>query len=469
MVIRMETSNFVNLSSYLYFIKILFISLCSYHTSYRITNIKNKFTYKELIVHLYIILIAIICTFIKFKFDSFMLIIVLIFLISFSFSISSRNNLGYSLLVVILSTSINYAIFFISMIISFLLSSLINSQNLSVNLLIIIIIHSLILITIFRLRRIKHGFSFLQSFIYNDYIDVLILNLSIIILFLFHSLSSYNYVKLFYLFINILISTVMLIFTIKKLLTLYYKHNLLVKDLNDTKSELEKKNEEISKLEKENIELNKKNHSIAHKQKALEYKINEIIGTSEFSSELSIISNDISNELSSNSVPHPISKTEVLNIDNMLEFMQSECIKNNIIFELQLNGNIQHMINKYISKEKLEILLADHIKNAIIAINSSNNINKSILVKLGIFDGIYSIYFYDSGIEFEKDVLDHLGKTPITTHKNTGGTGFGFMNTFDTLKECNASIEIKHIGPPSKDNYTKCIIIRFDNKKRIEF
>ena len=263
-----------------------------------------------------------------------------------------------------------------------------------------------------------------------------------------------------------MIFSIILIVTIQKLLTLYYKHNLLVKELTDTKAELDKKNEEILNLEKENIELSKKNHSIAHKQKALEYKINEMLGNTAFSSEISIAQKvkEISNEFESSPLEISLPKTEIENIDNMLSFMKSECIKNNIVFELQINGNIYHMINNYVSKEKLEILLADHIKNAIIAINSSDNINRSILVKLGIFDGIYSIYFYDSGIEFEIETLNKLGKAPVTTHKDTGGSGFGFMNTFDTLKEFNASLEIQKLGAPSKDNYTKCIIIKFDNK-----
>ena len=66
----------------------------------------------------------------------------------------------------------------------------------------------------------------------------------------------------------------------------------------------------------------------------------------------------------------------------MLDCMQAKCVENDIDFQLQINGNIYHMINNYIPKEDLEILLADHIKDAIIAINHCENINKSILVKL---------------------------------------------------------------------------------------
>ena len=148
----------------------------------------------------------------------------------------------------------------------------------------------------------------------------------------------------------------------------------------------------------------------------------------------------------------------------MLKFMQAECESNNIEFNLQVSGNIYHMVNNFITKEELEILLADHIKDAIIAINHSDNINRSILVKLGKIDEDYGVYIYDSGIEFERETLESLGKKPITTHKNEGGTGMGFMNTFDTLKKCNASLIIHEIGKPSKDNFTKIIMFKFDGK-----
>ena len=64
-------------------------------------------------------------------------------------------------------------------------------------------------------------------------------------------------------------------------------------------------------------------------------------------------------------------KTDIVEIDDMLKFQQHECMKNNIDFDFQINGNIFHMINTFISKEDLEILLADHIKNSIIAVNFS--------------------------------------------------------------------------------------------------
>jgi nitrogen fixation/metabolism regulation signal transduction histidine kinase len=144
--------------------------------------------------------------------------------------------------------------------------------------------------------------------------------------------------------------------------------------------------------------------------------------------------------------------------------MQEECRMNGIDFSLQLKGNIYQMTNNYVTKEELSILLADHIKDAIIAINHTDTINKTIMVRLGKIDDNFGLYIYDSGVEFPKEVLENLGKKPITTYHNEGGTGMGFMNTFDTLNKHNASLIIESIGKPSNDNYTKVIKIIFDGK-----
>ena len=57
-----------------------------------------------------------------------------------------------------------------------------------------------------------------------------------------------------------------------------------------------------------------------------------------------------------------------------------------------------------------------------------------------------------------------LGKEAITTHKDTGGSGIGFMTTFETMQECKASLIIEEKQPISNNDYTKSITIRFDGK-----
>ena len=62
----------------------------------------------------------------------------------------------------------------------------------------------------------------------------------------------------------------------------------------------------------------------------------------------------------------------------MFKYMQSECKSKNIQFNLQINGNIYHMINNKIAQNKLVTMIGDHLRDAIIAIEFSENSFKSI-------------------------------------------------------------------------------------------
>ena len=68
----------------------------------------------------------------------------------------------------------------------------------------------------------------------------------------------------------------------------------------------------------------------------------------------------------------------------------------------------------------------------------------------------------------EIETLLNHGKKPSTTHKDAGGTGMGFMNTFDTLKGCKASFIIEEYGKPATDNFTKVLKFKFDNKNEFK-
>ena len=345
-------------------------------------------------------------------------------------------------------------------------------NNNYINLCIIMILHIIILSSLFKIKKLKYGISFLKRDIQNESIDILILNISVAILFSTIIMVNSQILTSMDVALGIFIFSVIMFITIQKSLQLYYKQKLLIKELQETKEELANKEKEIEKLEAENLKISKNNHTIVHKQKSLEYKLKEIINKTEISNEevgeLTDRIDKIRKDIYKEKEMVELSKTGISQIDDMLEYMQSECNKNKIEFELQIKGNIYYMTNNLISISELETLLADHIKNAIIAINHTNNINKSILVRLGEIDGIYSLYIYDSGAEFEKQTLENLGKIPSTTHADEGGTGMGFMNTFDTLKRCKASLIIEEYNEPSKDNYTKVLMIKFDNRSEFK-
>ena len=123
----------------------------------------------------------------------------------------------------------------------------------------------------------------------------------------------------------------MMFITIQKSLQLYYKQRLLVQDLEETKKELEDKKKEIKQLEQENLNFSKTSHSIAHKQKALEYKLNELALKNEIAEEIDVKNrlNNITKQISEEPEIE-IPKTNISEIDDMLNYMKSECIKNKL-------------------------------------------------------------------------------------------------------------------------------------------
>lgn len=447
-------------------IQTIFFIIFSYYTNYKMCNKKIKVDNKFIIDSILIILTTVVYIFIKSEVNDFIGITALVFMIALIFS---TDNIGNSIVTTIVSISINYVLSVISIIISFIINKIFKINNDYINVIFVITFHIIMLLNIFNIKKFKHGISFLKK---DEYNDILILNISVAILFLTIIMMSSSVSFIMNALPGILIFAIIMFITIQKSLQLYYKQKLLVQELEQTKQGLAEKTKEVEELEAENIKISKNAHTLTHKQKSLEHKIEEMMMKAEISKEAAAEVRDrlngIAKDLYKEKTAIELDKTGIAEIDDMLKYMQSECKKNKIDFELQLKGNIHHMTNNLIAKEDLETLLADHIKNAIIAINHTDNMNRSILVRLGKIEETYGLYIYDSGIEFKQETLENLGKKPSTTHADEGGTGMGFMNTFDTLRKCNASLIIEEYNEPSKDNYTKALLIKFDNKNEFK-
>ncbi len=457
-----------DINSIVYIIKIIALSNFTLYTSLKVTN--NKSNYRMLIVGTIIVLISIVCGLVKYLSGSLSCILLLIISLSIVLSNITKKDIIYCIIITTISLSINYIIFLFSIVINFLPAIIMNNNNEYINLTLIVMLYIIGILSLFRIKKFRKGLIFLQKKLQNEYFNILILNISIIIIFLYLILENYQMVYTSNIGLSLIVFSILMFITIQKSLQLYYKQKLLIQNFEENNKEIENKNKEIKELEKENLDLAKRNHTISHKQKMLEQKVSELMEKCEMASELGINyeMDNLNKELSKKNIMIELDKTGIEEIDDMLKCMQVECIKNKIELNLQIKGNIHQMTNNYVSVDDLQILIADHVKNAIIAIKHSNNIYKNILIRLGNIDGDYGLYIYDTGIEFENETLKKLGKEPSTTHAKDGGSGMGFMNTFDTLNKYNASMTIKEIGKPSCDNYTKLIIVKFDNKNNVK-
>lgn len=449
-------------------IRILFIGY--YAKVFAIKIINKEIKEKKLLSTIVFIILSIIDEIIRIKINFLFSMMVLIIFLSWYIRIVSKKEWNIIIVVTIISLVINYIIFIIAAAIVYLPNYFIKIDNILIQMSLIIIIYTQLIRKILKIKKIQSGFSFLRNELVRDYISILTLNICTIIIFsivIFRECKDENGAMLL---VGLLLIVIIMFLTIKKSFELYYKQKLLIKDLDETKEELAKTKEELAKAEKENLEASKRSHSLVHRQKALEFQISEL-RKSKNSKDINKIKQDVENlskELYGKEVMTQLSKTNIELIDNMFRYMQFECYKNEIRFDLQICGNIYKMINNVINKETLEILLADHIKNAIIAVKHSENSNKSILVKLGKIGDYYGVCIYDSGIEFKEETLKTLGKKPSSTHLDEGGSGMGFLNTFDTLNKYKASLIIDEIGMPCEENYTKVIMIKFDGKNEFK-
>lgn len=337
------------------------------------------------------------------------------------------------------------------------------------------LIQALIVFLIFRIKRFKNGLSFLKN---KDFDYGLVLFLSGIVILIFTELgnfisksaSEYSLIGLALIFISMFL-------WIKEKITLHYK-NLLTKDtIENLQNQLDEQININKNLKSELEDLSATNHNISNRISALELYIEKLSNNTTTNNEatnsrileakklIKSLSAEFYNEMHINvQNDFHINKTGIINIDNILEYFQLECKNKNIPFNIIVKANIKDSINNSIPINLLETLIANMIKNSIIAIGYSSNNDPNILVQFDSSD-CFEFRIYDTGIEFEIDTLAKLGKERITTHKEDGGSGIGFFTTFETLEKTNGSFIIEEYSP-NNDNfkYSKCLIFRFDNK-----
>ena len=167
----------------IYILKLIFINLCTYYTYCKVTNTKIVFNIKLSIIIVMTCIISIFCGEIKYRLDYLTSIICIILGLGILYTIVDRNEFIYNIVNVIICLSINYIIFFITIIFTFIPNLFFKVQNDYINLIIMIILHIIILNLIFNIKRFKHGLNFLKERHKDEYFSILILNISINIIF----------------------------------------------------------------------------------------------------------------------------------------------------------------------------------------------------------------------------------------------------------------------------------------------
>ena len=172
-------------------IKIFFITIFTFYMNFKLINMELK------IKNICTIVIGTGINIIVYRFIENILgvsyaIIFMIILISILLKKMSQNRFTYSLLITVVSMTINYIMFSLSVIITVVPIILFNIQDTQISLIFILFFYLAISMIFYKTKRFKRGFTFLQEKGKNDYIDMLILNICIVILFCTMIISNYD-------------------------------------------------------------------------------------------------------------------------------------------------------------------------------------------------------------------------------------------------------------------------------------
>lgn len=453
-------------------IKIIFICIFSYYTYFKITNTNSN--RKNIIFVIIGIILTIISYLILCSRLEAMLSFFIIMMFYFSFlRIFIKDEIKLYIVSSVFSLVITYSIYLLSTFLTALICySIIDAVDYKSSWFNIPIISLAIIVNcaLFKIKRFKSGFNFLNKNKVNKKILIFICTVFGTILLLYgFSKSDNTGLQRIFIMTGSLIIVGTLGISIRKLITQYYKKHMRDRTIEMQKREIDEHLETLEHVKAENIRLASIIHKYNSRISALERSVTQAMSNmnTEFAGELSVMLDEtkgLAGELEEQTKKNiNVPSTGIYGIDNMFQFMYDECINNDINFSLKITDSINYLVENVVKKEKLETLIGDHIKDAIIAINSGSPEYKSILCVLGIVRDSYEFSVYDTGIDFDIDTLLKLGVEQVTTHKDNGGSGIGFMTTFETMKECGASLVIEEYDKKTT-HYTKSVTIRFDGK-----
>lgn len=397
------------------------------------------------------------------------IIVKLIYIISMCIFLMLLNykKIYSSVAIAIVSVAITLCLQYFGIFISSLiLFSLNHTNNKLLATLIACVIQFIICIVLTRIRWIRKCFSYLEN---ENHVGLGLLLTSYI--FAFSLLITQLYT--FDTFVTIILVAVCplaftgLILWIRNLVQRYYKKKISDRADAYTQQEIANKDEYIQKLEVEVATLSKQLHRDNHLLSSLDHSV-QVLGDSDSAEQKERIIDEIHtlyrerNELITKEQQENkiLPSTGIAVIDSALSELYIKATAHGISFDLMVGEELHYLVNNIISQTDLQTLLCDHIKDAIIAVESSGNDSGKILVSIDKNDGIFEISIRDNGVDFDPETLAKLGLERVTTHAESGGSGIGFVTTFETLKKTKGSLIITEYE--NKTLFSKSVAFIFD-------
>ena len=326
---------------------------------------------------------------------------------------------------------------------------------------------------LFRIRRLRNGFSF----VYKRYTVVLALLVAGIVLVFASWLSAprETYPNDFFAFMPFVAGIVIIgagiIIWIRRGITMFQWRKTMLRNIEFLEQALADEKEKNKNL-LDNLEIAQEvNHKMIRRIEAMESAIARQ-GGAECGQELAVTAEEVQNLHSEYQAglarikgKKALPSAKIKEIDNMFAHFAEKFTQCNIDFNVKISGSIPYMTERVIGREKLGTMIGDHLQDALIAVDASGSPFRSVLAGLGLVGDHYEFTVFDSGVPFAADTLARLGAERVTTYAGSGGSGIGFMTTFETMRECGASLVIREKEPAAAD-YTKSVTIRFDGRNQ---
>lgn len=328
-------------------IKYLLINIFTYLIALKISNTKNIKYIQSISIIIGSVIVTIIYSILK-EYLNFTLLFMIAFFIQIMFLTGIINKNTSIIITNLLANAIAYAIFIVASIIELIPMIIFKIKISTINFMLIALIDIILMLFFLKMKRLKNGLVFLNNNVCNNYIDIIVINISMTIILAYCILGNYYGNLTMNLTVSFVILTIIMFIMIQKTLILYYKQKLLEKTMADYEEEIKQKDEIIKELSEEKFKISKVNHEFYNRQKSLEKAVKDFINntSTEMGNELTIInkinnlSKEYSNKMEKIKQVEKLPLTDVEEIDEMFKYMQSECIKNNIDFRLKIEGNI---------------------------------------------------------------------------------------------------------------------------------
>lgn len=159
--------------------------------------------------------------------------------------------------------------------------------------------------------------------------------------------------------------------------------------------------------------------------------------------------------------------TGLVVLDSLFEQFLDEAQEKNILFEICCNNfpkaKARFLIdNDLITERALLQIVKDIVRNAMNAIECSDNENGHIFITMGLnYENAYELEFYDTGAEIPLNIIAKFGER----YNTVTGTGNGIADILEALSYSNASFYVKEYSIEA-DDFSKSFSICFDGKGR---